>query len=251
MKPFVSIATYNESHNIERLIRGIFELSVQNLNIVIIDDNSPDGTAKIVENLQNEFPLLHLITRNGKSGYGGAHVRGFKYALEHDAEIIISMDADFSHDPAMIPELVRELQNGCDMVVGSRRVENGKVVGWNFWRKFCSKGAMMLSKALLGIKTKDLTSGFRAYHNEVLSRINLDGVLSDGYSFLEEMVYWVETAGFEVKEVPITFHDRQFGKSKLSKLEIVKFFINIFKLKYSTMRFLDKKKIATSHMLLY
>ncbi len=249
MKSFISIATYNESHSTERLVRGIFALDVQDLHIVIVDDNSPDGTAEIVETLQAEFPSIHLIKRSCKSGYGSAQLEGFKYALRSSADIVISMDADFSHDPAKIPELLDALKQGFDVVVGSRRVEHGRVVGWNMWRKFCSRGAMMISKALLGIKTKDLTSGYRAYSREVLEKINLEGILSNGYSFLEEMIYWVETAGFKVKEIPIVFQDRQFGKSKLSKWEILNFFVTIFKLKYSTMKFLHKRKKNGDNML--
>ncbi|MBD3232486.1 MAG: glycosyltransferase [candidate division Zixibacteria bacterium] len=241
MKLFISIATYNESHNIEKLIRALYSLNLPELNVVIVDDNSPDGTSEIVVRLQSHFSSLHLIKRERKSGYGGAHVEGFRYALKKDADVVISMDADFSHNPVKIPEMLEEVKQGFDVVVGSRRVEQGKVIGWSLWRKCCSKGAMMLSKALLGIKTKDLTSGYRAYRREVLERINVEKILSNGYSFLEEMIYWVETAGFKVKEIPIVFRDRQFGKSKLSKWEILKFFVTIFKLKYLTIKLLHKE----------
>ncbi|NCN07241.1 polyprenol monophosphomannose synthase [Candidatus Falkowbacteria bacterium] len=231
-KIFISIATYNEKENIEKLIQDIFGVGYDNLSIIIIDDNSPDGTSDIVKRLQSEFTNLYLIQRSGKLGYGSAHIAGFKLAMEKGSEIIISMDADFSHDPKKIPELVTAMDNGSDVVIGSRRVAGGKVVGWGLWRKFCSAGAMLSSQVILGIKTKDLTSGFRAYDVKVFNKVNLDSIKSNGYSFLEELIYLVEKNKFTVKEVPIVFHDRQLGNSKLSKKEIVKFFITIFKIKF-------------------
>ncbi len=232
-KIFISIATYNEKENIEKLIRDIFGLNIKNLSIIIIDDNSPDGTGAIVENLKKEFPTLYLISRSGKLGYGNAHIAGFKMAGENGAEIIISMDADFSHNPRVIPELIRAIEEGNDVAIGSRRVRGGEVIGWGLWRKFASAGAMLTSQIILGIKTRDLTSGFRAYRRNVLEKINLDVIKSNGYSFLEELIYLVEKNDFRIKEVPITFIDRKFGQSKLSKKEIIKFFITIFRIKFS------------------
>ena len=229
---FISIATYNEKENIEKLIRHIFSLNIDNLFIVIIDDNSPDKTAQIVDNLKNEFSQLYLINRSGKLGYGSAHIAGFKKAIENQADIIISMDADFSHDSGVILELIKAIEEGNDVAIGSRRVPNGKVVGWNLWRKFCSAGAMMVSQIILGIKTHDLTSGFRAYNVEVFKKINIDDIKSDGYSFLEELIYQVEKNKLKIKEVPIVFYDRRLGHSKLSRKEIFKFFITIFRIKF-------------------
>lgn len=232
-KVFVSIATYNEKENIEKLIREIFNLAIPDLSVVIIDDNSPDGTAEIAENLKKDFSNLHLIRRSGKSGYGSAHIAGFKESLAEGAGIVISMDADFSHEPKKILELIAAIDSGFDVAVGSRRVKGGEVVGWNLWRKFCSAGAMIASKAMLGIKTNDLTSGFRAYRRDVLAKIKLEEIKSNGYSFLEELIYLVEKGGFKVKEVPIIFYDRRLGKSKLSRKEIFKFFATIFKIRFS------------------
>lgn len=228
---FVSIATYNEKDNIERLIRSVFSLKIERISIVVIDDNSPDGTGEIVARLKNEFGNVHLIERSGKSGYGSAHMAGFKFALEKGAEIIISMDADFSHDPEKIPELIQAIEDGGDVSIGSRRIIGGGVVGWNLWRKFCSSGAMFVSRIILGIQTRDLTSGFRAYHRKVFEKIALEKIRSDGYSFLEELIYLVERNKFSIKEIPIIFYDRRLGKSKLSKKEIFKFFVTIFRLK--------------------
>ncbi|HQA63700.1 MAG TPA: polyprenol monophosphomannose synthase [bacterium] len=232
MKIAVSIATYNEKENIEKLIRQIFALPIANLSVIIIDDNSPDGTAEIVSDLKTYFPNLYLICRPGKLGYGSAHIAGFKKGLDWGADIIVSMDADFSHQPEKIVELVRAIESGADVAVGSRKINGGEIIGWNWWRKFASAGAMSISKIVLGIKTNDLTSGFRAYRRSVFDKINLDAIGSNGYSFLEEIIYLVERVGMVVREVPITFVDRRHGKSKLSQKEIIKFFITIFRIKF-------------------
>lgn len=232
MKTAISIATYNEKENIEKLIRQIFALSLSDLSVIIIDDNSPDGTAEIVASLKEEFTGLRLIRRPSKLGYGSAHIAGFKRAMAEGAEVIISMDADFSHQPEKINDLVQAIAAGNDATVGSRKIPGGKIIGWNWWRKFASASAMLVSKAVLGIKTNDLTSGFRAYRRSVFDKINLDAISSDGYSFLEELIYLIEKAELKVKEVPITFVDRQLGRSKLSRKEIVKFFVTIFRIKF-------------------
>lgn len=230
---FITIATYNEVANVEKLIRDIFRLGIDSLSIVIIDDNSPDGTSDIIKKLQVEFLNLYLIRRSGKLGYGSAHTIGFNFSVDRGADIVISMDADFSHDPKKIPELIQVIDDGNDVAIGSRRVSGGKVIGWSLWRKFCSTGAMLLSQLILDIKTRDLTSGFRAYKREVFDLVSLNSIKSNGYSFLEELIYLVEKNNLKIKEVPIIFYDRQFGKSKLSKKEIIKFFITIFKIKFS------------------
>jgi len=173
-KVFISIATYNEKENIERLIREIFGLGLENLAVVIIDDNSPDGTGQIIENLKTQFPFLHLLKRSGKLGYGSAHLAGFKYALAQGAEIIISLDADFSHDPKIIPAMIQTIDQGNDVAIGSRKIPGGELVGWGWWRKFASAGAMLTAQTILGIKTNDLTSGFRAYQRRIFDRRKFD-----------------------------------------------------------------------------
>ncbi len=232
MKVCVTIATYNEKDNIIELINQILNLGIERIQIVVVDDNSPDGTSDLVKRMMNENKRIHLITRSGKLGYGSAHMTGFKYALCLNADVIISMDADFSHEPRVIRDFINEINNGYDVVVGSRRVKGGRVVDWNLWRKVCSKGAMLISKIILGIRVADLTSGYRAYRREVFQQIDLDSIQSDGYSFLEELIYLVENNNFKIKEVPIIFYDRRLGDSKLSKKEIYKFFLTIFKLKF-------------------
>ena len=239
---YISIATYNEKDNIEKLIRKIFSLNMPDLNVVIVDDDSPDGTSEIVNGLKQEFSNLNLIKRSGKLGYGSAHIAGFKMAIDKDAKIIISMDADFSHNPDVIPLLINSINNGNDVSIGSRRINGGKIIGWNLWRKFCSAGAMLTSQIILGIKTRDLTSGFRAYNSKVFDKVVLDDIKSDGYSFLEELIYKIEKNNFKIEEIAIVFEDRKFGKSKLSKKEIIKFFITIFKIKFSKNEIINKNK---------
>lgn len=234
-KIFVCIPTYNEKDNIEKLVEKIFDLIPQlsageNLKLVIIDDNSPDGTGKIVDELAKKYPIK-IIHRKHKLGLGSAYIAGFKYALEKGADYIFEMDADFSHNPEDIPRLLEKANNGYDVVLGSRKIKHGKIKNWNFWRYFCSDGAMFFSRLILGLKTKDVTTGFRCYKSDILRKFNLDSIKSNGYAFQEEMIYLCEKKNFSIKEIPIIFIDRKFGKSKLSYKDIIEFFIKIIKLK--------------------
>jgi len=230
MKISVVIATYNEKENIKNLLEEILALAILGLEIIIVDDASPDGTAAIVkENFANQ--PVHLIVRTGQRGYGSAHIRGFQEALNQGADILISMDADFSHQPKVIPEMIRQIREGYDIVVGSRRVAGGKIIGWGIIRKLASQTAMVVTRLILGIKTKDVTTGFRAYRAEIIQKLELSAIRSNGYSFLEELIYRCEKKNLKIKEIPIVFNDRQLGKSKFSVKEIIKFFITIFKLR--------------------
>ncbi len=227
--PVIVIPTYNERGNIEKLLEQIFLQNIENLYIIIVDDNSPDGTAQIVENFRQNKPIT-IIKRSGKLGLGSAYITGFKKAIEMSATHIFEMDADFSHDPKDLKKLLDATKNA-DLSIGSRKIIGGKIIGWNIWRKFMSSGAMFFSKILLGLKTKDVTSGFRCFKTETLKKINYTTVKSNGYAFQEEMLYRTEQAGLLVKEIPVTFTDRQKGKSKLSKKDILEFFSTIIKLK--------------------
>jgi dolichol-phosphate mannosyltransferase len=231
MKIFISIATYNEKENIEKLILQIFDLKIEDLSIVVTDDNSPDNTSQIVEKLREKFSNLYLIKRTGKLGYGSAHIAGFKFALKRHADIIISMDADLSHNSDQIPELIDHIKAGNDVVIASRKIKGGRVIGWSPWRKFCSASAMFISRLTLRLKTHDVTNGFRAYQAKVFNKIDFDSIKSNGYSFLEEIIYKLETMRFKIKEIPSTFVDREDGKSKFNNQEIINFFWTIFKLK--------------------
>jgi dolichol-phosphate mannosyltransferase len=173
-----------------------------------------------------------LIKRARKLGIGSAYIAGFKKALALGADLIMEMDADFSHDPKDIPRLIEQCKNGFHLTIGSRKIAGGQIIGWGFWRKFMSDGAMIASRVLLGLRTKDVTAGFRCYKKEVLKKIQLDNIKSNGYAFQEEMLYLTQKNGFQIKEVPVIFNDRTKGKSKLSKKDIVEFFITIFRLKF-------------------
>lgn len=233
-KVLVIIPTYCERENIEKLIIKIHKIFKSNRisgKIAVVDDNSQDGTGKIADKLRKKHPVI-VIHRFRDRGYGKATISGIKKGLEIHSDIIITMDADFSHDPKVIPIMVKEIQSGYDVVIGSRKVEHGKIVGWSLWRYFCSSGARWFSSFMLGLKTRDVTSGFRAYDAKVFKSIPLEKIKSNGYSFLEELLFYIEKNKFKIKEVPILFNDRRYGKSKLSKIEIIKFFFTIFKIKF-------------------
>jgi dolichol-phosphate mannosyltransferase len=228
-KTVVIIPTYNEAADIEKLITKIFTLNIPGLDILVVDDNSPDGTASIVESLFDKHPL-HLIKRKNKSGLGSAYITGFKKALELGADFIFEMDADFSHDPEDIPKMLEAIENN-DLVVGSRKIPGGKVIGWGATRKLMSNGAMWFSRLLLGLKVRDVTAGFRCFRSNVLETVELDKIKSNGYAFQEELLYRTQKKGFRITEIPVIFIDRQEGKSKLSKRDIWEFFWIMLKLK--------------------
>jgi dolichol-phosphate mannosyltransferase len=228
---FIIIPTYNEKENIQKLVEEIFNLKIKNLHILIVDDNSPDKTGDIIENCKLKFPFLYLIQREKKLGIGGAYLAGFEFALNKKADLIFQMDADFSHNPKEIPNFLNKIDEGFDIIIGSRRIKNGKIIGWGILRSLMSLGANLSSRWILKLKTRDLTSGFRCYKKEVLENLDFKKIKSNGYSFLEEIIYLCERKNFKIKEVPITFLDRQRGKSKLSFKEIILFFLTIFKLK--------------------
>ena len=233
----IVIPTYNEKDNLPILVEKIINiLEVHNINgkIIIVDDNSPDGTGKLADGLASQYEsLIHVIHRSGKLGIGTAHISGFKYSLnELDADLIFSMDSDLSHNPEYLPNFVQLHSEGYDIVVGSRYVRGGGVENWGLHRKIMSKGANMLASTILSVKVKDMTTGYRCYSKEVLQKLDIDAIKSDGYSFLEEILYYCKKEGFTIGETPIIFVDRTHGSSKLSKNEMVKFFMTIIRLRF-------------------
>ena len=218
MKTVIVIPTYNERENIGQLIEDIFALKVNDLELVTVDDASPDGTQEIIKIKQQKYPI-HLIVRAGKMGLGSAYVAGFRKALELEADYIGEMDADFSHDPKDIAQLLSAIGEA-DLVIGSRRIAGGKIIGWNFRRHLFSLTASLASRLLLGLKAKDVTAGFRFYRASVLKQINLDQIKSQGFAFQEEVLKLVQKAGFRIIEIPVTFVDRRQGQSKLNKKDI-------------------------------
>ncbi|GAB1468187.1 polyprenol monophosphomannose synthase [Candidatus Cloacimonadota bacterium] len=215
MKTLVIIPTYNEIENIERMVEIVLSKS-EDIEILVMDDNSPDGTGKCVKSLQSTEPRLHLIERPGKMGLGSAYVTGFKYALEHDYEYIMEMDADFSHNPDDVPRLIAAAQNK-DLVIGSRYCNGVNIINWPFKRLLISYFASKYVRVITGMPIKDPTGGFKCFNRRVLESINLDNILSDGYAFQIEMNFRAWVKRFRIKEIPIVFTERLNGVSKMNR----------------------------------
>ena len=224
------IPTYNESENIKTLIDKILKLKINNLQVVVVDDNSPDGTWKVVNDISKTKKNVHLMLRKSDKGRGAAGKAGFIYCLNHNADIIIEMDADMSHDPKYIPLMIKELKNA-DLILGSRRVAGGSEVGRNLLRRFVTWGANLYTKLMLGIKIKDCNSGFRCFKKEVLQKINPEKLESKGPSIVQEVLFKAHLKGFKIKEIPITFVNRAKGKSKLGLSQLAAGYYMILKLK--------------------
>lgn len=215
MYPIIIIPTYNESENIERLIKEILALEC-GVSILIVDDNSPDGTGAIADRLSSKIDEVHVVHRESKQGLGTAYVHGFRVALDMGADLIFEMDADFSHDPRYIPQFL-SAANDHDVIIGSRYVEGGGTENWSTIRELISRGGGFYSRILTGLKTKDPTAGYKCYRRKVLERIDFSRINASGYAFQVEMVYVSTLLGFDVYELPIIFTDRRVGKSKMSK----------------------------------
>jgi len=227
----VIIPTYNEKENIERIIRKVFSLSYF-FEILIIDDGSPDGTAEIVKNLQQEYPALHLEQRTGKLGLGTAYIHGFRWALARPQfQYIFEMDADFSHNPDDLIRLREACVNGADVAVGSRYVRGVNVVNWPMSRVLMSYFASMYVRLITRINIQDATAGFKCYRREVLATIPLDKIKFVGYAFQIEMKFTAIKYGFNVEEVPIIFTDRTEGTSKMSTRIFREAFIGVIQMK--------------------
>ncbi len=225
MKVTIILPTYNERENIKELIPRIFEIFKKeniNGNLIVVDDNSPDNTAEEVGNLSKQYPIT-LIERKKKLGIGSAYITGFKKALEGNSDIIFEMDADLSHNPEYIPEFLRNLKEN-DLVIGSRYIPGGGIENWNLYRRSVSKGANILARLLTSLDIRDITSGYRAYKSNVLRKIDLNSIKSNGYAFQLEILFKTKKEGFKIMEIPIIFTERRRGSSKLSKIEIVRFF---------------------------
>jgi len=209
------VPTYNESDNIAILVEQILTI-MPSAHLVVVDDGSPDGTAKIVEAFVQRDGRVHLLRRPKKLGYASAVVTGLQFALSNDASVIGYMDADLSHDPKALPLLIEAVQNGADISIGSRYVNGGQIVGWTWQRKVLSQCANRLIRLLLKLPIRDATSGFRVFHRGALERLNLGRIKVDGYAFQFVSAALAVWEGLKVVEVPITFCERKFGRSKMS-----------------------------------
>jgi dolichol-phosphate mannosyltransferase len=210
----VCLPTYNERENLEPMLRA---LAQHDVCVLVIDDNSPDGTGELADRLAAELDFVDVLHRERKEGLGPAYLAGFRRALADGAELVLEMDCDFSHDPADVPRLIQAVGAGADLAVGSRYVDGGEVANWGPVRRFVSAGGSWYARVLLGVAVRDLTGGFKCYRRAVLERIDLDGVHAKGYAFQIETTYRTLRAGFRVVEVPIRFVDRTEGHSKMSR----------------------------------
>ena len=228
MKTFVMIPTYNEKENIGNLINKILSLKIKNLHIVVADDNSPDGTWKIVQEISKKKKQVHLLLRKTNKGRGSGGRAGFIYCMDRGADIIVEMDADMSHDPKYIPSLIKELKNA-DLVLGSRRVKGSKEIGRSSMRRLLTYFANLYINIVLGLKVKDSNSGFRCFTRETINPKNLK---SKGPEIVQEVLFKAHLKGAIIKEIPITFVNRTKGKSKLRVIQLLISYFMVLKLKF-------------------
>jgi len=227
----VVVPTYNERGNVERLCNAILGQS-EDVEVLVVDDNSPDGTGGIVESLAREQRRVHLLRRQGKLGLGTAHVAGLRWALERDYELVVTMDADFSHPPDCIPDMVAR-SSECHVVIGSRYVPGGGCENWPLRRVLLSRLSNWVARTLLQLEPRDCTGAFRCFRKEALARIPLGNIRSRGYSFMEEMLWQCSGRGWKLGEVPIKFVDRTEGTSKISMLEVLGAVLTVLRLVFT------------------
>jgi dolichol-phosphate mannosyltransferase len=220
VRVLVIVPTYNELENIARVVEAT-AASMPDAEMLVVDDGSPDGTGDRVEELRGQRPNLHLLRRDGKSGLGSAYRAGFRWGLDRGYDVMVEMDADLSHDPSALPDLLAPLEEGHEVAIGSRYVPGGSIPSWKFHRHLLSRGGNRYASAVLGLGVADSTAGFRAYASTLLARIALDQVRAEGYGFQIEMTYEAKRAGASIVEVPIRFVDREVGQSKMSSAIVV------------------------------
>jgi dolichol-phosphate mannosyltransferase len=231
MKTLIIIPTYNEKDNLSPLLTEIFSYAPET-DILIVDDNSPDGTGDLADEIRQQNAQVSVLHRPDKLGLGTAYIEGFKYAIEHGYDAAFEMDADFSHDPRYLPNFLNAIENA-DLVIGSRYIPGGDTPNWTIPRRLISGGGNIYARFMLGIPVLDCTAGFRCYRREVLENIDLDAIQSQGYAFQIELVYRVMQHGFKIVETPIVFLDRRVGKSKMSRKIVIEGFTYVFKARFS------------------
>jgi dolichol-phosphate mannosyltransferase len=210
------LPTYNEAENIGPIVRAARAQLRDDDRILVVDDNSPDGTGLIADQLAQSLEGIEVLHRPGKQGLGRAYLAGFEHALAGGAELVLEMDADFSHDPADLPRLIATAEEGADLVLGSRYVPGGSVTDWGLLRRLVSRGGSWYARKILGVEVRDLTGGFKCFRRSVLEALDLNAVHADGYGFQIELTYRTIKAGFRVVEVPIVFRERRVGESKMN-----------------------------------
>jgi dolichol-phosphate mannosyltransferase len=217
MRATVCLPTYNERENLARMIEALGQVLRDGDRVLVIDDNSPDGTGKIADGLAAAHPFVEVLHREQKEGLGRAYIAGFHRALAGGAELVLEMDCDFSHAPADVPRLIEAAENGADLVLGSRYVPGGSTRNWGLVRRLISRGGSVYTALFLHMGVKDPTGGFKCFRRPVLERLDLEQITPRGYAFQIEMTYRAKQAGFKVVEIPITFVDRVDGESKMSR----------------------------------
>jgi len=228
----VIIPTYNERDNVGPITRAVLDLEPR-ADLLVVDDNSPDGTGQLADELAAKEPRIQVLHREKKQGLGRAYLHAFRWGLEHGYQYLVEMDADFSHDPKYLPQLLDAAQAGADVVVGSRWVRGGGTVNWGPGRQLVSRGGSLYARTILGVQLRDLTAGFMCFSRKVLEAIDLGAVQSSGYAFQIELKYRALKSGFTVKEVPIIFEDRRVGQSKMSRKIFMEALAMVWKLKLS------------------
>ncbi len=229
-KALVIVPTYNESENIPKLIPEILKQD-KRIEVLIVDDNSPDGTAELVKNVMKKNSQIHLIEREGKMGLGTAYITGFKYAIKNKYDYIFEMDADFSHNPDALPNFLTAIESA-DLVIGSRYCKGVNVVNWPLKRLILSVFASKYVRVITGMPIYDPTGGFKCFRRKILEAIDLDHIMSDGYSFQIELNYKTWKKGFKISEIPIVFTERRVGQSKMSKKIVHEAIIRVWQLRF-------------------
>ncbi len=231
MKTLIIIPTYNELENLSPLLKEIFSYAPES-DILVVDDNSPDGTGDLAEQMGKVDPRVHVLHRTGKLGLGTAYIAGFKYALAQGYEVAFEMDADFSHDPRYLPDFLAKIEQA-DLVIGSRYIKGGRTPNWSLIRQLISGFGNIFARIVLGLSIHDCTAGYRCYRREVLEQIGLDSIQSQGYGFQVEMVYRTQKLGFRIVETAIVFMDRRIGKSKMSRKIVLEAFTYVLRTRFN------------------
>ncbi len=232
----IVLPTYNERENLRHALARIREVADghgAHLHTLIVDDDSPDGTGELADELAAELPDVSVLHRAGKEGLGKAYIAGFRQALDMGADTLFEMDADLSHDASYLPHFLRLIDNGAHVVLGSRYVRGGGVENWGLSRKVISRGGCLYAQAILGLPYRDLTGGYKCFRRRVLETIDLDGIDTKGYGFQIEMTYRAHQLGFSIVELPIVFVDRKIGESKMSNDIVLEAMKNVWKLRFS------------------
>lgn len=237
MRAMVCLPTYNELDNVGPMVRALGEqFDTTRDRVLVIDDNSPDGTGAAADALAAELPWVEVLHRPSKEGLGPAYIAGFRHAMAAGAELVIEVDCDFSHDPADVPRLIASCEAGADVTLGSRWVDGGSTVNWGVGRQLISRGGSFYARTILGVGIRDLTGGFKCFRRAVLEAIDLDAIAAKGYGFQIETTYRVLRKGFSVVEIPITFVDRRVGESKMGGSIVVEAMLQVPALRLRALR---------------